>query len=609
MIGPVEEAPGGGREATGGPEGAAPWRRLSPRMLLIHPVQEVVRMAPALLGLLIAGSSSGNPGMVWSLCGVAAVVLYGVLRWFTTTYRLTPEHVRLRKGVVLRKVLTVPRDRIRTVDITSPPLHRMLGLARVEIGTGRSGISAGLTLDSLSAEEAARLRVELLHRRGTARGETRPAAGAAPTVATGPAAESGQTVATAPAPQTGPPAGEAASSPGPGETLLAELRPGWVRFAPFTMSGLVAIGVFATFVWRLFSEWGVDVRRVGPVREGWHWFSGLGLTSQLVIGVPAFVVIVAIASTFGYLFAFWRFRLTRHDGTLHVTRGLLTNRATTIEERRLRGVRISEFLTLRAVGGATLTAVTTGLNQGSQRSGALLPPAPRAEAERVAALVIDGKAQAASRSGPPGPAAAGPSPVTAPLARHGRAACRRRFTRAFGAHGLALAGLAVLWHTEVLPLWPLIAGVALLPVTALLAVDRYRSLGHTLVRGYLVTRSGSIRRQRVVLECDGIIGWTIRRSLFQRRAGLCTLTATTAAGDQSYAVPDVELGEALRLIGEASPGLLDPFLRYGAAVPGPRNGAAPQRPVDGTGGEAGTAAPGNATAGPGDGRGAGDGPP
>jgi len=199
--------------------------------------------------------------------------------------------------------------------------------------------------------------------------------------------------------------------------------------------------------------------------------------------------------------------------------------------------------------------------------------------------------------------------VTAPLVRHGRAACRRRFTRAFGAHGLALAGLAVLWHTEVLPLWPLIAGVALLPVTALLAVDRYRSLGHTLVRGYLVTRSGSIRRQRVVLECDGIIGWTIRRSLFQRRAGLCTLTATTAAGDQSYAVPDVELGEALRLIGEASPGLLDPFLRYGAAVPGPRNGAAPQRPVDGTGGEAGTAAPGNATAGPGDGRGAGDGPP
>lgn len=94
------------------------------------------------------------------------MVVLGMLRWFTTTYRITPEHVQVRRGLVTRKVVTVPRDRVRTVDVTSHVLHRVLGLARVEVGTGTSERrhEGRLRLDALSAAEAARLRVELLHR-------------------------------------------------------------------------------------------------------------------------------------------------------------------------------------------------------------------------------------------------------------------------------------------------------------------------------------------------------------------------------------------------------------------------------------------------------------
>jgi putative membrane protein len=80
------------------------------------------------------------------------------------------------------------------------------------------------------------------------------------------------------------------------------------------------------------------------------------------------------------------------------------------------------------------------------------------------------------------------------------------------------------------------------------------------VDGRLVTRQGSLVRRRCVLACDGIIGWNLDRSFFQRLAGLSTLTATTAAGQQRYPVPDVDLHEALRLADEATPGLLTPFL-------------------------------------------------
>ncbi|MEU7693898.1 PH domain-containing protein [Microbispora hainanensis] len=504
------------------------WRRLSPRMLVIHPVQEVVRAAPALLGLLIAGTSSGGQGHWWSLAGVGLMVVLGMLRWFTTTYRITPEHVQVRRGLVTRKVVTVPRDRVRTVDVTSHVLHRVLGLARVEVGTGTSERrhEGRLKLDALSAAEAARLRVELLHR----------APAAAPAASAAPAVPSGMPVV---------------------EAELARMRPEWVRFGPFTMSGLVTVGVVAGFVSRLVSEGNVDLGKVGPVQETWRWFREMSLPLEIATVVLVLVVFVSVASTLGYVLAFGHFRLTRHpEGTLHVTRGLLTRRATTIEERRLRGVEVTEPLLLRAVRGARLSAVTTGLRaaQGAQRGGSLLlPPAPRAEAVSVARLVLPRVSGAAS-------AGSDASPVTTPLIPHGPAALRRRFTRAYGVHALVLAVLLALWWWAGLPSWTWLTAAALLPLTALLAADRYHSLGHALTSGYLVTRWGSFSRRRVALECDGVIGWNIERSFFQRRAGLATLTATTAAGRQGYHVLDVELAEALRLAAAATPGLLDPFL-------------------------------------------------
>jgi putative membrane protein len=96
------------------------------------------------------------------------------------------------------------------------------------------------------------------------------------------------------------------------------------------------------------------------------------------------------------------------------------------------------------------------------------------------------------------------------------------------------------------------AFVVIIPWSAFLAEDRFRGLGHALVPGWLVGRSGSLDRKRFVLATDGIIGWTIRRSYFQRRAGLATLIATTAAGRHRYEIPDIPLDEAWPLIEEVN---------------------------------------------------------
>jgi putative membrane protein len=247
------------------------------------------------------------------------------------------------------------------------------------------------------------------------------------------------------------------------------------------------------------------------------------------------------------VFAFWDFRLTRHPGgTLHVTRGLITTRATTIEERRLHGAEISEPLLLRMVAGARLIAIATGLRvgRGAERGGSLLvPPAPRAEVLRVAAQVV-----------------AADEPVRCPLVAHGPRARARRYARALAGWALLVAALAIAHWVISGPWWLPVAALALLPVALMLAADRYRSLGHAVVGGRLVAGRGSLIRRRSVVAAEGIIGWNVERSFFQRRAGLATLTATTAAGEQHYDVQDVEMGQALRVAEELLPGLAAPFL-------------------------------------------------
>lgn len=479
------------------------WRRLSPRMLLVHPIVEFGKALPVLIGVLLAGSHNGS-GEYWGLAVAVVVIGLAISRWFTTSYRIDAEQVQLRRGLLRRQSVNARLDRVRTVDVTAHLLHRMLGLSKVTIGTGTSDRRRpdGLTLDGVPAEEAQRLRAELLH----------------------------QTVETA------------QPRPVVAEQELACFDPRWVRYAPFNLSGAVTALAVLGFAVRIISDAHVNLARFGPLRHAGH-----DVSSTSLVGVAAGVLIVvalliALASTLGYVLAFWDFRLTRHEGgSLHVSRGLITTRNTSIEHRRLRGVELSEPLLLRWVGGARALAITTGLRvgRGAERGGTvLLPPAPSREAIRVAGAVL-GTAR----------------PIVGPLVGHGRGARRRRYLRCLGLTGLVLliALVVGVWAGWPAPLSGL--GLLLIPA-ALLAEDRYRSLGHDLVGPFLVARSGSLVRRRVAVDVDGVIGWTMRRTLFQRRQGLTTLTAATAAGRQGYRIIDVELSEAEAIITACSPGLL-----------------------------------------------------
>ena len=66
-----------------------PWQRLDPRMLLVHPVREVIRFIPVLIGIFLAGSGTDG-GEWWQVLGLGVPVGLGLLRYLTTEPGITP---------------------------------------------------------------------------------------------------------------------------------------------------------------------------------------------------------------------------------------------------------------------------------------------------------------------------------------------------------------------------------------------------------------------------------------------------------------------------------------------------------------------------------------
>jgi putative membrane protein len=304
------------------------------------------------------------------------------------------------------------------------------------------------------------------------------------------------------------------------------------------VSALAIFGFANQFITRIL-ERGVLAEAFDRIGDYAWWVDSL-------VGIVGLLVIVTVLSVIGYLLQFWGFRLTRHSGgTLHVTRGLLTSRATSIEEKRIRGLEVGEPLGLRLVRGGRLHVITTGLSRREDRRGTawLVPPAPRRVVEQVAVAVVDDL-----------------SALDAPLIQHGAAARRRRYVRALVPVLLIL--LVVLLLTLWLK-WPIGLAVAAFTPTLVMpfvARDRYAGLGHHLTPTHLVVRAGSFVRRRDVVQRTGIIGWNVHSSWFQRRVGLAHLTATTAAGKQGYTAYDIPVGDAVALAHEIDPALIRQFL-------------------------------------------------
>ncbi|MGW8988177.1 PH domain-containing protein [Streptomyces parvus] len=490
----------------------ADWHRLDPRTVLVTAlvVAGVVAGAAIPVTLGLTRWFSLPVAVLQVLAG--AVLVIGVaagadrVRWHRTRYRIGTERVDLHTGLLLVKRRSLARSRIRAVDLTANLMLRLLGLVTVRIGTGEQGSESTLVLDPVTRAEGERLRLLLLERAATA-------------------------------------------SPGVHrEGELAVLDPRWIRYAPVSFVAPMLGGAAAGAVMQV-SDW------IGAQGQVIEWVGDRFRETPLLWTIIVLVLAALVAGVLGalglWIEMWWNYRLEREaGGTLRVRRGLFTSRSISVEEARLRGVDLVEPLGVRLLGAARLDAITTGLAKDHEAKNAdhntLLPAAPRTRADSVAADVLREP----------------DTPTGAALTPHPRAARGRRLRWSLAAvlgPVLILTLLGALL-TPVLLWIALGCAVVAVPVAVVLALDAYRALGHALSGRYLVTRSGTVRRSTAALERAGVIGWTVKQSVFQRRAGLLSVTATTAAGGGAYTAYDTDASEGLTFAADAVPGLLEPFL-------------------------------------------------
>ena len=348
-------------------------------MLLVHPIRELIRFLPVLLGLLLAGSRSGGNEWRWNALGIGVPIALGD--------RAVPDHQlpHLRRA---RGAAAGPVQQARAVDPDRPRPHR-----RRQRLADPPGAGADHRPDRDRAPPPSTATTSWP---STASVCTRPARCAA-TCCTGPPRPR---YARPPRPRTTRDWSPGSSRAGSG--TRPSRPPAWSSPRPSSAPGA-----------RCSTRWacGTTSGWTRPPSEAARW--------SLLLVVPLLAVVAilvaSVMAVLGYLVTNFGFTVTytRSDHAWHLRRGLFTTRETSMDANRLRGVSVGEPLGLRLAAGARLSAIVTGLNREEQGSSTLVPPAPRQVSLNVATAML-GTAE----------------PLTTPLLDHGPAAIRRRWTRA-----------------------------------------------------------------------------------------------------------------------------------------------------------------------------------
>ena len=459
------------------------WQRLSPRMLLVHPVHEVLRQIPLLIGSVVLGFGDRQPDV-----GVARA---GADRrrsaWPAGSPPPTassPTRCSCAPACCSARCFRCRATGFVRCQTDARLLHRLLGLTVLRVSTGQEAKGdTAFALDAVQAEQVPRLRAILL-------------------------ADS-----LAPADEAG------AATPG---RMLARWQPSWLRYSPLSFTGLAMIARRGR-AWRIRRELGAALQHSRLAGPGCDAARALRCRRERRSSCVAVVVLASVVlSVLRSLVTYGNLVLRRDAG-----RAAPRARAAAGARAHLRHAPAARRNAAGAAAGAAARRRPAGRgDDGRGRRGggvAAAAAVPRATAEAVLAELIataDAVYRPAARARRGGDAQALDAGAGAARGAADRDWCARYSWRC---RSWAVAG---------------VGGADGVLRAAGGRPGRGRS-GIGWTRGWLVARAGSLERRRDCIAAAGIIGWTVRQTFLQRRAGVATLIAATAAGVKHYRVIDV----------------------------------------------------------------------
>lgn len=458
-------------------------RRLHPMSWLFVLLVNLKEFAIPLLAALFFGRG-GN--QMWEYLGmIGALVLASIsfIQYLSYRYSVLGAELVIREGILSRNVRHVPLARIQNVSLHRNPLHRLFGVAEVQLESA-AGVTPEATMRVLSLQRAAELEQLVREVRQLAE-RSDPAL-----------ALDGDTEQ---------------------EDLLVNL-PGSeiLRLGLISNRGMVvvagAIGVLsqmrpeglsrsvANFAERLFGE--VSGLGLGPLQ----WvLAGSLLAAGLVLLLRLFSVLLAFLQFHG-------FRLAQAGDRLRVESGLLTRIRASALRRRIQHWTVDESLLHRLFKRQSLkveTAVMQAANQAERGLSHLLPIGTPAQVESMIQRLL--------------PQAGWPALDWRPL--HPKA-WRRMFRPAVVVLLLVCSVLALSKPGS----WAWI-GLLILPLLLASALGRARFGGYALGERVLAFRSGWLSRQWSMVELHRLQGVQLTHSLFDRRNAMANVVVDTAGAN------------------------------------------------------------------------------
>ena len=304
------------------------------------------------------------------------------LVWRFQQFRITGEHVEVRKGIIFRSHRRAPLDRVQGVNLTRPFPARIIGLAKLEV-VG-AGTDANVDLEYLATSRAETVRADILRLASGARAARQDAvAGAAGTA--GAATARRQLVNSMNAGVSGLITG----------VDVADVAPESLVQIP--TGRLVGSQLISAIIWILSFGvlFGVVLISMMLSTSGSNDpLTGIAIVGvALAMGLP--LVLTTVAVTWAQISRSLRYSIAQTPDGVRITYGLFTTITETLPPGRIFAVEVSQSLLWRPFGwwtikinrmsGKSLSAQQSGT---AQQFNVVLPVGKRADVERVLGLIL-----------------------------------------------------------------------------------------------------------------------------------------------------------------------------------------------------------------------------
>ncbi len=519
------DAPDNQASAVGAGAGSSADRLREPSFL--HPSSVIFEatshlrriLLPAFIGL--AGAAQGS---VWAL-GVAGIFFAGslvstLLRYFTLRYRIHESDFVVTEGLLFRRVRSVPIRRIQNVDLVQNILHRLFGVAEVNIETA-SGTKPEATLRVLTHQQIEELRQAIFGTTSIAAESESPAALIDQSLVS-----SSQT-----SPTTQPTGELAMAAAQPATTRTASTAQAQLVYAiPLRQliyaglasnRGTVLLGIAVGFFFQpgfdrgAYRNWGQEeidaLNQYLPSSDAPATY-----ILTIVAAVLGFVLLLRLLSIAWHIQRFYGYQLTRLGEDLRISCGLLTRVSATVPRRRVQLISVHRSLLMRWMGLAAIRIETAG-GAGTENENAATTVSRR----WFLPVIADGDVNSVLAELRPDIAW-----DTQQLDWHGLSPrTPRRLMMLAGWMSLIVAAIGL----GILRPWGWLAGVAVFPGLAWLAVKKGRAKRFAQSPWGVCYQSGLFTRKTSYAFFDRIQNLQLAQSPFDRRWQMASLHIDTAA--------------------------------------------------------------------------------